>query len=287
MKVSILGACSGLGQKNSGLEFAPDIFRKNGFLDLCKNLNLAHFDYGNITPASKNQDALWPFLKELYTRSYEILDEDHLLFQIGGDHSIAIATISATLDRFPDAKIVWIDAHGDMNTPDSSLSGNLHGMPLAALLGLFKNPIVNQKLKKENLTLIGVRDLDEYEKHLIQSEKINVITSEEIENNPEQTLIELKNWLGADSKIHLSFDFDSLDPTIAPATGLRVPGGLSLEFLKNTFKLLKEPHKIISVDFVEFNPNMADNSQEASVSLQSALFVANEILTTRKNCDEK
>jgi arginase len=275
-RLSVLGFCSGLGQRKIGLELAPSCLHKGGLrslLEISRTVELwteLHPD-----PQANNDDS-WTSLQQLYEEACRVLDQGHQLLTIGGDHSLAIATIQAALNRDPNTRIVWVDAHGDINTPATSVTGNLHGMPLAALLGLFETPIKGVRLKPENLIMVGVRDLDPPEVKILTSLKINIISSKEALINPDLCLEVVKDWLKVAESIpiHLSFDIDGLDPVIAPATTLQVPRGLTLEFAKRLCKMLGKTQNMISMDFVEMNPLMA----KSEIELAQTIDVAKEII---------
>lgn len=271
MKISLQGIVSGLGQQHQGLELAPDVLRKHGIVDILSK-NSEVLDLGNIHP---NNDA-WKLIDHVSESSLQALDSCRLLITIGGDHSISMGTIDASLKMYPRAKVLWIDAHGDINTPQTSISGNLHGMPLAGLLGLF--PIEKRrgpKLLPENLFIVGVRDLDLPEINFLKDLKIQHYSSEDVNKDPILILKKIYAWIndGSGEPVHLSFDIDSLDPRTAPATGTRVPNGLSLEFVKSLVKQVAESGFLISVDLVEFNPSLAVNPQELALTIESVMSV--------------
>jgi arginase len=274
MKFNVLGACSGLGQKHAGLDLTPDLIRENGFLNVLENSGYKFTDLGNIKPSG---DGVWPLLIKIKAKVFENVALNQILFNLGGDHSIAMGTVGGTLEKFPETRLVWVDAHGDLNTPASSLTGNLHGMPLAALLGLFKTNLELAKLKSENLILIGIRDLDDFEKELINTLKLEVIFANEINSDPLSALFKISKWLNQKSTpIHLSFDIDSVDPTIAPATGLRVAGGIDKTFTQNLIHQLAETKKVIAVDLVELNAFQSETKSE----VQSTVDIFVDILKT-------
>ena len=267
MQFNILGACSGLGQKLGGLEFTPDLIRENGFIQILKDSNIKFTDLGDIKPTSEAD--IWPFLSLIKNKVSKHISQDQILFNLGGDHSIAIGTIAGTLEKFPEARVIWIDAHGDINTPASSLTGNLHGMPLAAILGLFKTELSSAVLKKENLILIGIRDLDHFETEIIKDLNITVITAHEITTEPLLALNKVAAWLKLkNSPLHISFDIDSVDPGTAPATGLRVAGGLNKEFILNLVQKIAATKNVLAIDLVELNATQAKNKAEVDSTLE-------------------
>lgn len=274
-KISILGVCSGLGQKLDGLDLAPDLLRKNGLVELISNKIKQVTDLGNITPSAEDKIG-WDLIKQLRDKAFLEIKNGNSLLTIGGDHSIAIGTVQASLAVFPNTKVIWVDAHSDINTPETTLSGNLHGMPLAALLGLFQNTIEGPTLLPENLLLVGLRDTDPAERIFLKKLNIQIITSEEINREPDFALQKMNAWIrsSSDSPIHLSFDIDAINPEFAPATGLRVPGGLSLDFSKSISSMIADTKRLISFDFVELNPLMAKSKSE----LEQTVYCAKEII---------
>lgn len=267
MQFNVLGACSGLGQKLTGLEAAPDLIRENGFLRILKEANVNFSDLGNVVPDATGN--IWSFLQRLKQTASNHIAENQILFNLGGDHSIAMATVGATLEKFPEARLMWIDAHGDINTPASSLTGNLHGMPLAAILGMFKTELNTTKLKKENLILIGVRDLDLFEQDLLDFLNVQIITAKEIIDDPAVSLSKIINWIKLkETPLHLSFDIDSVDPKTAPATGLKVASGLNKNFTLDLIKQISLSQKVVAIDLVELNPNQAQCKAEVDSTLE-------------------
>tara|TARA_B100001093_G_C26779427_1_gene993911 strand:+ start:463 stop:1275 length:813 start_codon:yes stop_codon:yes gene_type:complete len=190
---------------------------------------------------------------------------------IGGDHSISIATIKAIYEK--NMKIIWIDAHADINTMESSITKNVHGMPLAFLTGIEKN-FLDCKEKEdiiipfENIAYIGIRSIDDFEKNLIKQKKIKVINHK---NNINDIKQEINDFIG-DSKIHISLDVDVLDPEFMQCTGTRENDGLSLQLLLNILDILKK-YNINSMDIVEFNHAQGKNKEEFSNSLKSFLSI--------------
>jgi arginase len=193
---------------------------------------------------------------------------------IGGDHSIAVGTIAAVTNNEPTG-LIWIDAHGDFNTPQTSPSGNIHGMPLAALIGEGHPSLVNvgrkgAKIHPDNVVLIGQRDLDRKEKKRLKKAGIAVFTMRDIDeqgissvaNKALMKLVHLK-------KIHLTVDMDALDPVEAPGVGTPVPGGISYREAHLLMEILSDSGKICSMDMVEINPilDVANQTAELAVEL--------------------
>lgn len=270
-KLSLLGVASGLGQKHHGLEDAPRVLREHGLESLLSQYFEVK-DLGNI-PSGGDQ---WKLIDHVYESSLKALLNFQLLLTIGGDHSLSMGTVQASLKKYPKTKVLWIDAHGDINTPVTSLTGNLHGMPLAGLLNLFSmNKEKCIKLQPERLCLVGVRDLDPAEKTVLEELEIKNYSSEEVNLLPIAVLKKVHNWIndGSHDAVHLSLDVDSLDPSFAPATGTRVNKGLSLEFVNELVKIAANSGLLVSFDIVEMNPSMALSIGELETTIGSIMSI--------------
>ncbi len=274
---ALIGVCSGFGQKRQGVDLAPQLMRTQ----------LQHFeDYGDIhefhTQHSDRNKRAWNVITKLEERATQALAANETLLTIGGDHSIAAGSISATLGKYPGARVVYMDAHGDINTPETSPTGNLHGMPLAALLNLFTSPIKNAKLKPENLFFIGVRDLDEGEKKIIRDLNINLISAKDVRANRKAALAKFRSWLReSDEPVHFSLDVDALDPASAKATGIHVEDGLTPAEAKSFTRTLQKEARVIAVDLVELNPAVA-TPDETKRTLKSIQTILKEIHFVKK-----
>jgi arginase len=202
----------------------------------------------------------------LFYQVQGVAGESDLKLILGGDHSISLSTIPALRSHFPRLKVIWVDAHGDVNTPLSSLSDNLHGMPVAALLGLFDVrgwqgwDWFTPSLEPSDIAYIGVRDLDVAERNVLNRLGIIHYGMKDIEEYGMGRVVEmaLQNLdpLGRDP-IHLSFDIDSVDPQLAQATGVKVPDGLMLTDCLRLGHCLKETGRMVSCEIVEVNPLLA------------------------------
>nr|WP_028562510.1 arginase [Paenibacillus pinihumi] len=194
---------------------------------------------------------------------------------LGGDHSIAIGSLAGLTACCPNLGVIWFDAHADLNTEDTTLSGNIHGMPLAVALGrsrfkLTDIPGAGPLLKKENLVIIGARDLDPAEKEYIRSEGITCFSMHEIDRMGIQAVVKeaLEVAGNGTDGIHLSFDMDCLDPLEAPGVGTPVPGGLTYREAHFALELLAETKRITSMDLVEVNPLIDYNMRTARLATQ-------------------
>lgn len=181
-------------------------------------------------------------------------------FTIGGDHSISMSTVSASLDVYKEnLSVVWVDAHADINTYESSDTKNTHGMPLSILTGKEKTMFCPPRylLGYDKLSYFGIRDLDTYEKKLIEKENIQNITSEELNNNVSLEKINIPT-----NKIHLSLDVDVLDPIDMTSTGTAVNNGIKYDKLEEIIKYIALQGDIIAVDLVEFNPEIGSKKEK-------------------------
>ena len=200
---------------------------------------------------------------------------------IGGDHSMSIATVADTLNRNPKAKVIWIDAHADINTPDSSMSKNLHGMPLAFLTGLVSQKellnyaFIKKTLQFDNLLYIGLRDIDPFEKEIISKRNISVITVNELENDFHGSIAKIEKFI-LDSEIHISFDVDALDPIFFPCTGTTCKDGIKLNTARDLINILARK-KIINIDITEINLEIGDKNQKIE-SLYNLFFIFNKFI---------
>jgi len=188
---------------------------------------------------------------------------------LGGDHSLALGTISGTLTSYPETCVVWVDAHADINTVETTQSGNIHGMPLSFLLGIGSKveefTWVKPLLRSDRLVYIGLRDLDIGEKKILRDYKIKAFSMHEVDKYGIGKVVEMALDHvnpNRDRPIHLSFDVDALDPSVAPSTGTPVRGGLTFREGHYICEAICETGLLAALDMMEVNPALAD---EASV----------------------
>ena len=192
---------------------------------------------------------------------YCSLKADCFPLVIGGDHSLGLGSVSGASRFFNNLGVVWVDAHGDLNTHETSLTGNVHGMPLSAAMGFGFDSLVNlyyqgRKVDVENVFIIGARDLDDDELLFIKKHKLNVWTTDYIQiHGIDKTLNEVLNKFKERNlkHIHLSFDIDVLDKALVPGTGTPVDNGLTVEEAKAILKSIIETQLVSSMDVVELN----------------------------------
>lgn len=281
--VSIIGVPMDLGQSRRGVDMGPSALRYAGLDDRLSRLGYQVADQGNINIPVR--DTLPPegglaFLpavvragEAMYQAGQAALEAGQLPLFLGGDHSIAVGTVGGVTHNEPSG-LLWIDAHGDFNTPQSSPSGNLHGMPLAALLGLGAAELVNlgrpgPKLTPAEVVLIGVRDLDPQEKVLIKESQVRVYTMREIDERGIAAVAgEALERLSHLPRLHVSLDMDSLDPREAPGVGTPVPGGLTAREAHLLMEIIADCACVGSIDVVEINPILDERNQTAKIAVE-------------------
>ena len=253
VKPNLIFFQNGLGQKRSGIEKTVN--------------NLFNYYNNKITYNNSNKyfihntNDLVKNICELYNLNYNLIKYENIPYSttninIGGDHSMSIGSLSATLNTYgSNTKVIWIDAHADINTQSSSPSGNIHGMPLGFLTGLDKSQdygYISTKLKFDNLYYIGIRDLDIEEIETIKKNNVKTITSTDFNLNTIDVVNKLSSWCKS-NPVHLSIDVDSLDPLYMQFTGTRAPNGLEMSKLIEFINLICPKINIINVDLAELN----------------------------------
>jgi len=271
-----------LGQDLRGVDMGPSALRYSGLADRIQALGHDVDDAGNVPVAVRGAvlggesglSYLEPIIETLevvYNEGVKAVREGRLPVFIGGDHSISAATIGAVTDNEP-AGVLWIDAHGDFNTPDSSPSGNVHGMPLAALCGHGLPELVNlgrkgPKLRAEDVMLIGIRSLDDNEAEMIRESGMGIYTMREIdERGIAEVTREALRRLNHHKRVHVSLDMDSLDPMFAPGVGTPVPGGLTSREAHLLMEIIADNGRVASVDCVEINPILDEKNSTAQMA---------------------
>ncbi len=220
----------------------------------------------DIKNGVKNYDAVLRMIDAVREDVKNVLDYGNQVIVLGGDHSIAMGSISGVLSNYPNVGVIWFDAHTDINTEATSPSGNAHGMPLAALMGLCKSGINNKDhlLNPQNVYWVGARSIDDGEKEMIRRLGIegHVYTAEKVHQIGMETVMHQIRTSFQDNGVeylHLSFDVDGMDPLIVPATGTPVEAGLNeIECDAFIAELSEGMPQLVSMDFVEYNPLMDD-----------------------------
>ncbi|HEY4756173.1 MAG TPA: arginase [Ignavibacteriaceae bacterium] len=288
--VNIIGFPMDLGADRRGVDMGPSALRIAGLPERLQNLGYKIIDDGDIiiqikekqkveNPKLKYLDEILKTSKILAKKVEKSLSQNHFPLCIGGDHSMAIGTIAGISSYCIKNKlklgVIWIDAHADMNTDKTSPSGNIHGMPLAANLGLGNEKLVNfygvtPKLKPENTALIGVRSIDEFEKKNIKQMNLSVYTMSDVDKLGIHRIIArvLKQFQEKVDHIHVSFDLDSVDPTLAPGVGTPIPGGLSFRESHLLMESIAECGCMSSLEVTEVNPILDDKNKSAQFAAE-------------------
>lgn len=291
--ISIIGVPMDLGQTRRGVDMGPSAIRYAGIINKLERLQFQVHDLGDIDiprpPRHKvNREDNLRNLNEVVEANQtlaqlvkEQVEKEYFPLVLGGDHSIAIGSIAGVSNHYSDLGVIWYDAHGDINTVETSPSGNIHGMPLAVNLGLGHPKLTtilskHPKVKPENIVLIGIRDLDVGERQLIKDLNIKIYTMHEIDRLGmpkvmEETIHYLKERTDG---VHLSFDLDGIDPSEAPGVGTPVIGGATYRESHLAMEMLAESELITSAEFVEVNPMLDDKNKTAilTVALIGSLF---------------
>lgn len=279
MKINLIGVPLFLGCDNKGVDMGPERLREKNIIGILENNNHTVYDMGNLhVPYVTSEDKYSSHNKMKYLTEimqvntnlahqvYSSLCSKTFPLVIGGDHSLGLGSISGASKYYKNLAVIWVDAHGDINTSETSPTGNIHGMPLAAAMGI-GDPSLTEiyysgaKIKPENVFIIGARDLDEGEIKLIEDKKLNVYTTENVKSKGIKNILEeihSKLILKKIDAVHLSFDIDCLDSKYVPGTGTPVKNGMSVEEVKFTLKFLMETRLVKSMDFVELNTLLDD-----------------------------
>lgn len=262
---------SKLGQKKDGVQHTPDIiksFLTKKFTNK-KKMNLPKMYWVDC----KNSNNIYNNLSSLYYANEKVKGRR---INIGGDHSMSIATVAHSLNYYEDLKLIWIDAHPDINTTYSSQSKNIHGMPLGFLTNLDEDDnfdFIFNHINFKNILYIGVRELDEFEKEVYNhTNKISALST----NYP--FLNKISNFI-KDSPVHISFDVDSIDPIYIPSTGTKVENGLSISKAKTILDFLfkYKRNQIVNVDLCELNLSIG-NKNDVDTSLKNTLYLFNKYI---------
>jgi len=270
----------------------PSALRIAGLAERLASLGIRVVDEGDIvTPIPERKavgDPHKKYIREiarvcdrLYRISLGALHSGGIPVVLGGDHSLAAGSVAATADflRKDDKPLglLWVDAHGDMNTPASSDSGNVHGMPLAALLGPEPSELsriggFSPKVLPEHTVLIGIRNLDDREKEIVRDSRVHVFTMKDIDRNGIASVVEQALAIaGKDTGgIHVSFDLDVCDPTIAPGVGTPVKGGLDYREAHMVMEIVADSGLLRALDLVEVNPILDDRNTTAVLAAELA-----------------
>jgi arginase len=290
--VHIIGVSLDLGGNRRGVDMGPSAFRIAGLGERLAALGIPVVDTGDLVapipevktfgdPTKKYIREIARVCERLYKTSLAVLEKGGVPLVLGGDHSLAAGSVAATSDflRREDKALglIWVDAHGDMNTPGTSTSGNVHGMPLAALIGpepaeLSRIGGFSPKVAADRTVLIGIRNLDDREKERIRESGVHVFTMKDIDRAGIAATVEQALAIaGRDAGgIHVSFDLDVCDPSIAPGVGTPVKGGFNYREAHMVMEMVADSGLLRALDLVEVNPILDDRNMTAILGTELA-----------------
>lgn len=280
--ISTVGIPMDLGQARRGVDMGPSAIRYAGLKGRLRALGYDVKDGGDVTVPVRDtlpEEGGMSFLEQVvkvceqvYGLGVDAIQAGNLPIFLGGDHSVAVGTVGAASHEEP-IGVLWVDAHGDFNTPETSPSGNIHGMPLAALTGQGAPELVNlgrpgAKMDPRDIMLIGIRDLDTQEKTLLRASGAGIYTMREIDERGIGIVArEALKRLQHRTRLHVSLDLDALDPSEAPGVGTPVVGGLRYREAHLLMEILAESKKIRSMDLVEVNPILDHSNRTAELAI--------------------
>jgi arginase len=286
-RVAIIGAELDLGAGRRGVDMGPSAIRYAGLGERLATLGIASEDWGNVytelretTDVGSSQARFLTQIRETCERVAERVRSAVELgltpLVLGGDHSVALGTIGGLASLHGPGGVLWFDAHGDLNTPETTPSGNVHGMPLAAALGWAGADFESNRwplpaLDAQRVALIGVRSLDEGEREAVQKQGIGVYTISDVDRRGvEPVLREALERVGGAPFVHISVDLDFVDPDVAPGVGSPVRGGLSYREAHLMMELVAESGLLSSLELVEVNPILDHENSTARLAVELA-----------------
>ncbi|WP_138204680.1 arginase [Haloimpatiens lingqiaonensis] len=288
MNINVIGVPLFYGCDRKGVDLSPNKLRENGIIKIIENHNHNVYDMGNIyVPEVSEEDkyaehSKMKYLKEIVDvnknlahQVYTSISSGNFPLVIGGDHALGLGSLKGVNRKYSKLAVVWIDAHGDINTHETTPSGNIHGMPLAAAMGIGHENLTSLyyhgvNVDPENVFLIAARDLDEGETKIIKDNKINLYSTNNIkELGIEAIMKDVIDKLKAKDidAVHLSFDIDCLDSNLVPGTGTPVGDGINISEGKYALKSLLETKLVCSLDFVELNTKLDSSDKTLNLCL--------------------
>ena len=291
--VRLVGVPMDLGAGRRGVDMGPSAIRIAGVAAGLRHLGFQVEDDGDVgVPAPETRDPGSPnarYLEPIYhvcnrlrLRVRRSLDQGEIPIVLGGDHSIAIGTVSGVSEHFRSrgqkVGLIWVDAHGDMNTPESSPTGNIHGMPLATLCGMGHPRLVEMggfwpKVERKNVCLIGIRDIDEVERKIVKESGIHAYTMRDVDERGMRAIIQESIGFASEGTagFHVSFDLDGMDPRDVPGTGTPVKGGISWREANLLMEMVSDTGRMTSLEITELNPILDVKNQSGEVAVDVIL----------------
>ena len=285
--VAVIGAALDLGQGRRGVDMGPSAIRYAGLDARLESLGVRCLDWGNVeTPvqeAVEERDVSVRYLREIKAtcariaeRVAEAVRAQALPLVLGGDHSVALGTLGGLARAHGQGGALWIDAHADLNTPETSPSGNVHGMVLAAALGLCGEEFESDAwplpaVDPSRVALVGLRALDDGERDVLRRRGIRVFTMSDVDRiGVERAIRESLAHVAGPGFVHVSLDMDVIDPTVAPGVGTPVRGGLSYREAHLAMELVAESGLAGSLEVVEVNPILDRQNETAALAVELA-----------------
>ncbi|MDQ2710749.1 MAG: arginase [Acidobacteriota bacterium] len=289
-KITILGAPLDLGASRRGVDMGPSALRLASLNSKLESLGYQVEDLGNVpvaqqesTPTGRHSAKYLPEIAEtcasLAQAVQKIIDADKFPLVLGGDHSVAAGTVAglahAYRNRDQQIGLIWIDAHSDMNTPETSPSGNIHGMPLACCIGQGPPELTeifgySPKVQARNVVLIGLRDVDMTERGMVRNSGVRAFTMRDIDERGLRNVMKEAIKIASDGTagFHLSLDMDVLDPDEAPGVGTPVRGGITYREAHLAMETICDCSRMLSMEVVEVNPVLDDANRTALLGVE-------------------
>jgi len=281
----VIGAALDLGAGRRGVDMGPSAIRYAGLAEKLATLELEVVDLGNvpadIAEATEMGDENARFLSQIMATCERIAGvvqqarkDDRFPLVLGGDHSVALGSLGGLAAAHGPGGVLWIDAHGDLNRPETSPTGNVHGMVLAAALGLAGPGFESDAwpmpaIDRTRVALVGTRQLDQGERELVREHGLRVWTMSTIDQlGVERSIREALEHVSGENFVHVSLDMDVLDPDVAPGVGTAVRGGLNYREAHLALELVAETHMLTSLDVVEVNPVLDDANETGVLAVE-------------------
>ena len=289
MRIRVIGVPMDLGADRRGVDIGASAIRYAGLNDQLRRLGYSVNDIGNIVvPQPESQPIGDPHLKylepivqvseDLASAVTSALQDGEFPLVLGGDHSIALGSITGVARVHRDIGVIWIDAHGDFNTHETTPSGNIHGMILGALAGLGHPSLTeiggwSPKINTRSIVIVGARDLDPHEQELLRQQRIHVFTMTDIDQRGMSEVMRETVEVASQAShgFHLSLDMDSLDPREAPGVGTPVRGGLTYREAHLAMEVIAASGRMVSMDAVEVNPILDRENATAHLAVELIL----------------
>ena len=289
MRIRVIGVPMDLGADRRGVDIGASAIRYAGLNDHLRKLGHSVHDIGNLVvpqpeslplgnPRVKYLEPIVQVCDKLANIVTNSLQENEFPLVVGGDHSIALGSISGVARVYKNIGVIWIDAHADFNTEETTPSGNVHGMILAALAGIGHRDLANvcgwsPKINAKTIVIVGARDIDPLERERLHANAIHVFTMSDIDQRSISVVMREALTIAGLHKngIHLSLDMDALDPKEAPGVGTPVRGGLTYREAHLAMEMIADAHNLVSMDVVEVNPILDRENATASLAVELVL----------------